>query len=90
MRMLVGAALLLMSATALAQLPEPEQCLAYRGDPVVEIATFSGREYRFRLSGCRAQFETDPERFAQLYDALLEMKASGQELPSASPSLVPS
>ena len=89
MRML-WAALLLTSATALGQQPEPEECLAHRGDPVIETASFSGREYRFRLAGCRAQFESDPERFAQLYDALLEMKASGQELPSASPSLVPS
>ena len=89
MRML-WAALLLTSATALGQQPEPEECLAHRGDPVVETSTYSGREYRFRQAGCKGQFETDPERFSQLYDALLEMRAMGQEAPSASPSLVPS
>jgi hypothetical protein len=83
-------ALLVSSASALAQHPQPEECLAGRGDAVVEVATHGGREYRFKLAGCRSEFESDPERFSQLYDALLEMQAAGYELKPTTPSLVPS
>ncbi|HEX2123145.1 MAG TPA: hypothetical protein VHL59_16045 [Thermoanaerobaculia bacterium] len=66
---------------------EPEQCLAKRGEIVV---THGGKTYRLANEACRAQFLSDPERYAQLYDALLELEAEGTPLAPATASLVPS
>ncbi|HEX6087319.1 MAG TPA: hypothetical protein VF266_22500 [Thermoanaerobaculia bacterium] len=68
----------------LATLHTPEECLAKKSAITAEHA---GKTYAFRYADCREQFLEDPERFAQLYDALLELEAAGQ---STSPSLVPS
>jgi YHS domain-containing protein len=67
--------------------PAPEECLAKTGAfPVVH----GDQTYRLATEECRAQFLTDPERYAQLYDALLELEAEGKPLAPATPSLVPS
>ena len=71
--------------------PAPEQCLARANDPAALSVTHGGKTYRLATEACRAQFLTDPERYSQLYDALLELEAEGSPLrASAAPSLVPS
>jgi YHS domain-containing protein len=86
------AAFLIAAAGAVAQdAPAPEQCLAKSGDTSALTVTHGGKTYRMASEACRAQFVTDPERYAQLYDALLELEAEGTPLRApASPSLVPS
>lgn len=69
----------------LAVLHSPEECLGK------EFATeWQGKTYTFRYADCRDEFLTDPERYAQLYDALLEMQAAGQKVEPPRASLVPS
>jgi YHS domain-containing protein len=70
--------------------PAPEQCLAKAGDASALTVTHGGKTYRMANEACRAQFVADPERYAQLYDALLELEAEGTPLRAAAPSLVPS
>lgn len=71
--------------------PAPEECLAKAGDAAALIVTHGGKTYRMASEACRAQFLGDPERYAQLYDALLELEAEGTPLRApAAPSLVPS
>ena len=71
--------------------PEPEQCLAKAGDASALTIAHGGKTYRMANEACRAQFAADPERYAQLYDALLELEAEGTPLRApATPSLVPS
>jgi YHS domain-containing protein len=70
--------------------PEPEQCLAIRDAAAPVIVTHAGKTYQLASDACRAQFLSDPERYAQLYDALLELAAEGQKLRAPAPSLVPS
>ena len=68
--------------------PQPEECIAKSGDAVV---SYEGKSYRLANEACRAQFLTDPERYAQLYDALLELEREGAPLrPASKASLVPS
>ena len=80
-----------MTLTALlllAALHTPEECVTERSEIV---ATYGGRTYAFRYADCREQFLEDPERFAQLYDTLLEMQAAGETIePAREASLVPS
>ena len=81
------AALLFAAADA----PAPEQCLAKAGDASALTITHGDKTYRMANEACRAQFASDPERYAQLYDALLELEAEGTPLRApAAPSLVPS
>ena len=70
--------------------PEPEECLAGAKESAV-VATYSGKSYRLTNEACRDQFLSDPERYSQLYDALLELEAAGAPAGApATPSLVPS
>jgi YHS domain-containing protein len=88
---ITSATLLLTSVDpAAGQLP-PEECLVAPGETPAATATHAGKTYAFRSAECAATFQTDPERYAQLYDALLEMRKTGT-VPAAprSPSLVPS
>lgn len=79
------------STLAVAQdAPAPEQCLAKAGDASALTVTHGGKTYRMANEACRAQFVADPERYAQLYDALFELEAEGTPLRAAAPSLVPS
>jgi YHS domain-containing protein len=79
------------SAARAQDAPVPEECLAKGKDKTAVTVSHGGKNYRMANEACRAQFLSDPERFAQLYDALLELEAEGTPLraPSA-PSLVPS
>lgn len=79
--MTLGALLLL------AALHTPEECVTRRSEIT---ATHQGKTYAFRYADCREQFLTDPERYAQLYDALLEMQAQGIDTAPRAESLVPS
>lgn len=72
----------------LATLHSPEECVTSKSEIT---AAYAGRTYAFRYADCRDEFLSDPERYAQLYDALLEMQAEGMVV--AKPrgeSLVPS
>lgn len=91
MRNVVATLLLAAATTITAQnAPEPEQCLAKAGDASALTITHGGKTYRMANEACRAQFASDPERYAQLYDALLELEAEGRPVRSSTPSLVPS
>ena len=78
----------LATVAAAQDAPAPEQCLAKPGDASALTITHGGKTYRMANEACRAQFASDPERYAQLYDALAELEAEGTALPP--PSLVPS
>lgn len=66
---------------------DPDRCLATRGVSVVH----DGKQYTLRDEACRQLFLTDPERYAQLFDALGELAAAGKAPVAAPrPSLVPS
>lgn len=67
----------------------PEECLVVKGEPAATV-TYDGKTYRFRYAECRDEFLTDPERFSQLYDALIELQKSGEAIAPSRPSLVPS
>lgn len=69
---------------------EPEQCLVPRGKKAAATATFNGKTYAFSKAECREQFLTDPERYAQLYDALMELAGAGEVPAPQEASLVPS
>lgn len=84
---LIAAASTVLSAQ---DAPAPEQCLAKAGDASALIVTYGGKTYRMANEACRAQFVADPERYAQLYDALRELEAEGTPLRATRPSLVPS
>lgn len=67
---------------------EPEQCLTPPASVTVE---HGGKTYALASEACREQFLGDPERYAQLYDALLELQAQGRRIqPPPKASLVPS
>ena len=85
------AALLFAAVAAAQDTPAPEQCLAKASDASALVITHGGKTYRMANEACRAQFAADPERYAQLYDALLELEAEGTPLRApATASLVPS
>jgi len=91
MRARIALAAVLMARGVFAQsAPEPEACIAKAGDRAAVVATHGGKSYRLASEACREQFLSDPERYSQLYDALLELAAEGTPLRPATPSLVPS
>ncbi|MDQ3815659.1 MAG: hypothetical protein M3347_17230 [Armatimonadota bacterium] len=73
--------------------PKPADCIA---DPKAAVASVEhgGKTYYFNHPACKDEFLTDPERYSQLYDALLELKAEGKPLQKSKPldnaSAVPS
>jgi YHS domain-containing protein len=93
MTRLTLAAFLIAAATTAAvaqEAPAPEECLSQGGAAAFTV-TYAGKTYRMANEACRAQFLSDPERFAQLYDALLELEAEGTLIGvPATQSLVPS
>jgi YHS domain-containing protein len=84
------AASLPAAAAAAAEL-RLEDCIPEAGErPAVEVE-YAGKTYGLRSEDCRALFESDPERYSQLYEALLELAKLGQEPPKKDAvSLVPS
>ena len=73
----------------LAAVPAPEECVVAKGETAVSLV-WAGKTYYFHHEACRAEFLTDPERYGQLYDALIELAAAGETLEVPQPSLVPS
>jgi YHS domain-containing protein len=69
-------------------------CLADGDGDAVASTDYGGKTYYFRSQACKDEFLTDPERFSQLYDALLELRAQGKPLQKPKPlddaSMVPS
>ena len=70
--------------------PQPEDCVVRKGDVALASAEYKAKTYRFRLAGCKEQFLSDPERYSQLYDALAELAAAGEQVRPQPSSLVPS
>lgn len=80
-----------IAALLFAVTPAPEECLAKANDASAVVVAHAGKSYRMASEECREQFLSDPERYAQLYDALLELEREGTPLRApAAPSLVPS
>jgi YHS domain-containing protein len=79
----------ILAVVLLAAIHAPEECLVTRGKAAVTVE-HQGKTYRFKFADCRDEFLSDPERYSQLYDALLELHAEGAAIESAPPSLVPS
>ncbi len=95
MRPLAGLAFLLVAAASTAAqpapAPTPEACLLKNGQKEAASVDYGGKTYRFTRVGCRELFLSDPERYAQLFDALGELHEKGQLRPArAAASLVPS
>lgn len=67
----------------------PPSCLAAADDPASVQVAYGGRTFSLTSVECRKEFLTDPERYAQLYDALRELQQKGKAAP-APRSLVPS
>ena len=65
---------------------DPEKCLTKRGLSVAH----AGKQYTLRDEACRDLFLSDPERYAQLFDAVAELEAAGKPTVVPRPSLVPS
>lgn len=98
MKRLLLAALLLASSLrgvdAQSAMSDMEDCLLTGSRAGAATVEYAGKTYYLRDAQCKAQFLTDPERFAQLFDALLELRASGKKAKSKpapdTASLVPS
>lgn len=97
-RMALG--VLLLATSVQAQPTEPlttpptdiENCLSTA--PGALTVEYGGKTYRLRDEACRTLFQTDPERYAQLFDALQEENKGAPPKPKIKPkesaSLVPS
>lgn len=68
----------------------PEDCITTSKRKAVASVEYGGKTYRFLFADCRDEFLKDPERFSQLYDAILELEAEGIESAAPQDSLVPS
>lgn len=96
--LLTGLLLQTITHAAPAKLPAtpltPSQCVLPGAKGAAATAEYDGKTYYFRDAACKDEFLTDPERYSQLYDALLELQAEGKKLPPPKAreeaSLVPS
>jgi YHS domain-containing protein len=86
---------LLAQSICLAQETDIATCLSTAPDAL--RVEYGGKTYLLRNQECKTLFEADPERYSQLFDALLEENAKGSAKPqtpqpkaSESASLVPS
>ena len=69
---------------------QPEDCIARDKASGVEVS-HGEKTYRLASEACRDEFLSDPERYSQLYDALLELEREGiPHQPRPTDSLVPS
>ena len=80
---------MILEVVLLAALHTPRECVVTSGKPAA-TAEHAGKTYAFRFEDCRDEFLKDPERYSQLYDALLELQSEGKRIAAAPPSLVPS
>ncbi len=71
---------------------EFETCIPGPGETPAFTVEHAGKTYGLRTEECRDEFLSDPERYAQLYEALQELaRAEGRPPETAgSVSLVPS
>ena len=71
---------------------EFETCIPAPGGTPAFTVEHAGKTYGLRTEECRDEFLTDPERYAQLYEALHELaRTTGRETAGAGGvSLVPS
>jgi YHS domain-containing protein len=83
---------LLLATGAQAQQTDIENCLSTASNALT--VEFGGKTYHLRDEACRELFKTDPERYSQLFDALLEAGNGAPPKPKIKPkqsaSLVPS
>ena len=64
-----------------------ESCIPKSGETPAVSVEHAGKTYGLRSEECRREFLSDPERYAQLYEALLELrKQTGAEEVSLVPS----
>lgn len=63
---------------------KPTDCIA-DAKTAAATAEYGGKPYYFQNQACKDEFLTDPERYSQLYDALLELKAQGKPLQKPKP-----
>lgn len=80
---------MILAFLLIAAIHTPEECLVTSGKAAVTVE-HQGKRYGFHFADCRDEFLTDPERYAQLYDALLELHAAGAKIEKSPASLVPS
>jgi YHS domain-containing protein len=68
-----------------------EDCIPRPGETAEFTVEYAGKTYALRSEPCRVEFQSDSERYSQLYEALLELARSGKTAPDeGSVSLVPS
>ncbi len=75
-----------MTSPAWAAAPPGAECILPGPKDAAASIEHEGKTYYFRDPACKDEFLTDPERFSQLYDTLLELKAEGQPVPKAAPA----
>lgn len=81
--------LVIAFAAGAADAPQAETCRVITDPASAVTVSYGARTYRLASEACAAEFRSDPERFAQLYDALAELEESGKPAAVAAPSLVP-
>lgn len=69
-----------LSAVA-APAPPAAECILTGPSGAAASVEYGGKTYYFKDPACKDEFLADPERFSQLYDALLELKAEGKPVP---------
>jgi YHS domain-containing protein len=68
-----------------------EDCIPAAGETPAVTVEYAGKTYGLRSEPCRVEFQSDPERYSQLYEALTELARTGTTAPDpGSVSLVPS
>lgn len=79
--LLVFGSLLLPALPSLAAAPPAVECLLTGPEGAAASLDYNGKTYHFSDAACKEEFLTDPERFSQLYDTLLELKEENKPLP---------
>jgi YHS domain-containing protein len=85
----VLAALASTAATPAAAL-DFETCIPRPGETPAFSVEHGGKTYALRTEECREEFLSDPERYAQLYEALQELAREAGAADPGSVALVPS
>lgn len=67
-----------------------ETCVPRPGEAPAFTVEHAGKTYGLRSEECRDEFLSDPERYAQLYEALLELREQAGTSDAGDVSLVPS
>ncbi|HVR44768.1 MAG TPA: hypothetical protein VMS56_15150 [Thermoanaerobaculia bacterium] len=84
------AAFVLLTAAPDALAIDPEACLVQPGARAAVTVEHEGRSWELAAPECRELFLSDPERYAQLFEALAELGArSSRPSGSGTVSLVP-